>query len=90
MTDDHNRTEKTLSYLTECTAEKMVSDDLANRAFDVSASLAKCDPSSHWTDAQIVAEWKAQGATIDAPIATIRRDYRVALEPLADDHEPLD
>ena len=51
MTDDHNRTEKTMSYLTECTAEKMVSDDLANRAFDVSASLAKCDSSSHWTDA---------------------------------------
>jgi hypothetical protein len=71
-----------MSYLTETTAEAMLTADLSRGrgGFNPTTTAEAVDPSAHWSDAAIVEAWHEDGSSDLAPVAMIRRDYRSALE----------
>jgi hypothetical protein len=71
-----------MSYLTETTAEAMLTADLSSgrATFNPAKTAEATDPSAHWSDAAIVEAWHEDGSSDLAPVAMIRRDYRSALE----------
>ena len=69
-----------MSYLTEATAEAMLTADLSTgRTFNVAKASKMADPSAHWTDAAIVEAWREDGCEGAAPVEMIRRDYCAAM-----------
>jgi hypothetical protein len=69
-----------MSFLTESTAEAMLTADLSiGRTFNVAKVSKMTDPSAHWSDAAIVEAWREDGCEGDAPVALIRRDYCAAM-----------
>jgi len=69
-----------MSYLTETTAEAMLTADLSRgRAFNAAKAAKMADPSAHWTDAAIVEAWREDGCEGAAPVEMIRRDYCAAM-----------